>query len=164
MSHHIQYNNPDLPDAGQGTCCIGAAVYGPGRCTCWTVAEHDLDQAPLDEQAVTWLAAGIKPNTRPRMCDDCAYRPASPERTGTAGYSGDAEFLEAIAASGEPFYCHQGIRRPITLQHPSGVEIPGHPAAYDPPIAARVPFRADGTPAERCAGWDARRRALGGDQ
>ena len=35
------------PDAGEGMCCIGAAVYGPGHCTCWTPV-YDLDQAEPD--------------------------------------------------------------------------------------------------------------------
>lgn len=155
----VLQENPDLPDTG-GTCCYGAGVYGPGRCTCW-VPEYDLEQADLDPMLRSWVEAGVKPNTRQLMCQDCAYRPGSPERTGTDGYNGDADELEALAALGRPFFCHQGIRKPVRLRHPSGPVIDGHAAAYSPPITAGVPWRADGTPAELCAGWAARRRALG---
>lgn len=157
MSSLQHHGNGDLPDTG-GTCCYGAAVYGPHRCTCW-VEVYDLEQTPPDEQTVTFLSAGIRPNTRRSMCPDCAYRPKSPERTGDEGYEGDAEDLEMFARSSR-FYCHSGMRRPVRLRHPSGVEIDGHPAAYRPPIVDGVPYRADGTPGELCAGWDARRRAI----
>jgi hypothetical protein len=150
--------NPDLPDTGS-TCCYGAAVYGPDRCTCW-VPVFDVDQAAPDELTVRLLAGGVQPVTRRAMCGDCAYRPGSPEKNGEPGHAGDEDFLEEIAAGGERFWCHQGIRRPIVWRHPSGMEIPGHPAGYAPPQVDAVPYRADGTPAELCAGWDARRRAL----
>lgn len=150
---------PDFPEVGDSTCCMGAAVYGPDRCTCW-VPVFDLEQADVDKDAVRALAAGVVPVTRKRMCDGCAYRPGSPEKTGAEGYAGDADFLEGIAARGERFFCHEGIRRPVAWRHPSGVEILGHPGGYEPPIVNNVPYHADGSPAELCAGWDARRRAL----
>ncbi|MCF7551004.1 hypothetical protein [Pseudonocardia sp. WMMC193] len=157
MGCHLAPRIIGAPDTG-GNCCEGAFDDGPEACTCWTPV-YDLEQSPPDTRAAELLAAGIEPNTRPRMCEDCAYRPTSPERTGAEDVAGDAEFLERIARRGERFFCHQGIRRPVKLVHPSGAEIPGHTAAYDPPIAAGVPWRADGTPAELCAGWAARRRA-----
>jgi hypothetical protein len=141
--------NPDLPDTG-GTCCYGAALYGPHRCNCWTPV-YDVEQAELQP--------GI-PTVRERMCPDCAYRPDSPERRGDADVANDADQLESLASSGTPFWCHDGIRRPVLLRHPSGIEIPGHAAAYDPPQLAGMPFRADGRPALLCAGWAARGRAL----
>lgn len=141
--------HPDLPDTG-GTCCYGAAVYGPHRCTCWRPV-YDLDQAEPQP--------GI-PEVRERMCGDCAYRPGSPEQRGDDGVAGDGDLLESLAASGTPFWCHDGIRRPVKLVHPSGVEIPGHPANYDPPRLGAMPFRADGRPALLCAGWAARGRAI----
>lgn len=140
---------PDLPDTG-GTCCAGAAVYDPSRCTCWRPV-YDLEQAKPQPAA---------PQVRERMCGDCAYRPSSPERRGEDGYVGDGDLLEDLAAEGKPFWCHDGIRRPVRLVHPSGMEIPGHPAAYDPPKIGGMPFRADGRPALLCAGWAARGRAI----
>ena len=134
-----------LPDAGEGTCCEGAAIYGPQRCTCWAPV-HDLDQAPIQPGMPM-------PPVPVRMCRDCAYRPSSPERTGAAGYAGDSEFLDDLVATRTPFYCHQGIRRVVAHRHPAGVEVPGHAGEYDPPILAGVPYRADGTPALLCAGW-----------
>ncbi|MEV5710105.1 hypothetical protein [Actinoallomurus sp. NPDC052274] len=135
----------ELPDAGQGACCLGAAVYGPDRCTCWTPV-HDLDQQPV--------TPGPPAAPDPlRMCGMCAYRPHSPERRGEAGYAGDEELLEELVATGRPFYCHAGIRRVTRWEHPGGVEVPGHPGAYDPPIIDGVPYRADGTPANLCGGW-----------
>ncbi len=150
--------NPALPDTGGG-CCWGADLYGPGYCTCWTPV-YDLDQAEPDPLAVRLLAGGITPTVRATMCGDCAYRPASPEKLGDPQHVGDAESLEHLAASATPFWCHDGMRRPIAWRHPSGAEIPGHEAAYAPRIVDAVPYRADGQPGYQCAGWDARRRAI----
>lgn len=140
----------DLPDTG-GICCWGAAEYGPHRCTCW-LPVYDREQTP---------PVPADPVVRPDgMCGDCAYRPGSPEKRGDPDHAGDADQLEDLAAGAGRFFCHDGIRRPTKLVHPSGVEIPGHAADYDPPIRDGVPYRADGTPGFLCAGWDARRRAL----
>ena len=138
---------PDLPDAGEGTCCIGAAVYGKDRCTCWT-AVYDLEQRSLQPGPM---------GMRVSMCADCAYRPNSPEKRGEEGYEGDTEFLDGLILTGEFFACHQGIRLPVKWVHPSGAEVPGHPAGYNPPLRDGVPYKADGTPADLCAGWAARR-------
>lgn len=148
----------DFPDTG-GICCIGAAMGGPSDCTCWT-PEYDLDQGDPDEQSIRLLAAGIQPVTRRIMCGDCAYRPDSPERSGDETYQGDPEFLADLAGTGDRFWCHQGMRCVVRWVHPSGAVHAGHPGAYAPPIVNAVPYRADGSPGELCAGWDARRRAL----
>ena len=142
---------PDLPDAGGGMCCIGAAVYGPARCTCWEPV-YDLDQTEPDLSA----PQGVQP----AMCADCAYRPGSPERTGSEDVKGNQDELDRLVASGDIFTCHQGIRRPQLWRHPTGAEIPGSPANYMPPIVNGAPYRADGTPALVCAGWAARRLRL----
>jgi hypothetical protein len=140
---------PDLPDAGQGMCCYGAAIYGPERCTCW-VPVYDLEQQEV--------RPGLPlPRIPVKMCDACAYRPNSPERRGEDGYKGDAEELDRMVATGELFVCHVGIRKPILWRHPSGAEVPGHPAGYDPPIVDSIPYKADGTPADICSGWLLRR-------
>lgn len=149
----------DLPDAGHGTCCWGTVMRGPEGCTCWQPI-YQADQTPPDQQTVELLRAGILPVTRTRRCGDCAYRPDSPERRGDEHVTGNQELLDRIVQAGERFWCHQGIRRPVAWRHPSGVEIPGSDADYRPPIVDGVPYRADGTPAELCAGWAARRRAL----
>jgi hypothetical protein len=134
------------PDAGEGMCCYGAAFRGPQGCTCWEEA-HDLSQAePVPAQ----------PATRSVACGDCAYRPDSPERRGEEGYAGDADTLDMLTYGDQPFWCHQGMRRVLALRHPSGVSLPGHPGHYDPPVRDRVPYKADGTPGDICAGWAAR--------
>ena len=138
---------PDLPDAGEGACCWGAIIHGKDRCTCW-VAVYDLEQQPLKPGPM---------GLRVRMCDSCAYRANSPEKRGEDGYQGDAEFLDGLILTGEFFACHQGIRLPVKWVHPSGAEVPGHPAGYNPPLRDGVPYKADGTPADLCAGWAARR-------
>ena len=148
----------DFPDTGEA-CCMGSAMRGPHNCTCWEPV-YDLQQQPVDQQLRAWLAAGIEPVTRKRMCIECAYRPDSPEKTAAQGYNGDAEMLDQLAAEGTRFWCHVGMRKPVRYEHPSGMVFDGHPAGYDPPKVDGVPYRADGTPGELCAGWDARRRAL----
>ena len=136
----------DLPDAGEGACCMGTAVYGKDRCTCWEPV-YDLEQQPLKP-------AGM--GMRTKMCA-CPFRPSSPERRGEEDYQGDPESLDELVMTGEMFACHQGIRRPVKWVHPSGAEIPGHPAGYAPPLHDGAPYKADGTPADICAGWAARR-------
>lgn len=152
MGCYLQGQAVELPDAGEGMCCPGAAMFGPDRCTCW-VPVYDLAQQPLQP-----LQAGQPVPPDPlKMCADCAYRPGSPERRGEDGYQGDADGLDDMVASGQPFACHQGIRRPVKWRHPSGAEVPGHPAGYAPPIRDGIPYKADGTPANLCAGWFLRR-------
>lgn len=131
----------DWPDAGGGTCCYGAPVYGPDRCTCWA-AVYDLEQA---------APVPAVQETRPTMCDDCAYRPGSPERLG------DEDHLLGLPARGATFSCHDGMRSVVKWVHPSGAEVLGSPDAYEPPVVDAVPYRADGAPALLCAGWAARR-------
>jgi hypothetical protein len=140
----------EVPDLG-APCCYGAAIYGAQACTCWEPV-YDLAQ----QQPRTAV-----PQVRATPCADCAYRGGSPERRGDPEYAGSGAELDRIVEAGEPFYCHQGIRRPVRYRHPSGAEVEGHAASYDPPIVVGVPHRADGAPADLCAGWAARRlRAL----
>jgi hypothetical protein len=146
-----------FPDAGQGMCCLGTILNGPDGCTCWR-ARYDREQC--DPAAMRLLSAEARPVTRRRMCVDCAYRPRSPEKNGDETYQGDAQELQRLARDGRPFFCHVGMRRVQAWRHPSGVEVLGHPGEYDPPIVDGIPYRADGSPAELCAGWGACRRAL----
>jgi hypothetical protein len=144
---------PDsIPDAAEGGCCIGSAIDGPAHCTCWEPV-YDLEQA--------WLKPGLPlPPIPVRMCTDCAYRPNSPERRGDPAFRGDADDLEDLVWSGEPFYCHQGIRRAVQLVHkPTGTVYDPGPGDYRPPVDGRIPYRADGQPALICAGWLLRRAA-----
>jgi hypothetical protein len=133
----------DVPDAGEGLCCPGAWKDGPTGCTCWE-PEHDLAQA----EPVTGPA-----NARAEMCLDCAYRPASPERRGDPEMAGDEAGLMALVRAGQPFACHQGMRRRRAWSHPAGATYAGHPGDYDPPVRGGVAYRTDGTPADVCAGW-----------
>lgn len=96
---------------------------------------------------------------RDSKCADCAYRPGSPERSGDPDAAADEDRLREIADRGEVFWCHQGMRRPVLWQHPSGAETPGSPLNYQPPIVNGVPYKADGTPGDVCGGWVALRFA-----
>jgi hypothetical protein len=127
-------------------CCMAGAMRGPRACTCWTPV-YDLEQADPD--------LSTQPVTRETCCHDCAYRNGSPERA--EGYDGE---LQDIAGDGSRFACHQGMRRVVAWRHPDGREIPAAEGDYEPPIIGLVTFRADGTPADYCAGWAAHRRAL----
>jgi len=120
----------------------------PGEGEDWT-AVYDLDQASPQTDAL--------PGANLRMCADCAYRPNSPERQGDERHAADADMLDRIVRDGEPFWCHQGIRQPVTFRCDDGIEIPAHPGSYDPPIVDAIPYKADGTPADLCAGWLHRR-------
>lgn len=131
-------------------CCDSSAWKGHEDCTCWKPV-YDLEQQPVRPHEPT--------QSQPKMCADCAYRPKSPERQGDPEHEGDEDLLENLAASGRPFWCHQGIRRPIKYVHPTGAEVPGHPANYCPPMIDGRPYQADGSPALLCGGWSALNRS-----
>jgi len=120
-------------------CCLAAAEDGPAACTCWTPIFDARQRKPRTR---------IEPETRPKACEDCAYRQGSPER-------GRGEELEGLAN----FWCHQGLRRPAAWRHPDGRvrPVPEYPTSpdYQPPIVDGVPYRTDGRPADRCGGWAA---------
>jgi hypothetical protein len=142
------YGDLVMPDPVYGACCDGSAAMGPQYCTCWAPA-FDLEQQ---------AARPGERGQRDAPCGDCAYRPGSPERSGNERYNGDQAFLDRIVETGEPFHCHVGIRRVVKLVHPSGAEVELPPGGdYRPPIVAGVPYKADGSPGELCAGWAARR-------
>jgi hypothetical protein len=144
-------NDIEWPDVGNAAepCCWGSLHDGPTGCTCWQ-PDYDLDQDVQRLQA---------PGLRSTPCDDCAYRGGSPERQGSDVVQGDGSHLAAIVVLNRPFFCHQGIRRPVRFRHPSGVEYtpPNLDVAYRPPIHHGIPYKADGTPADICAGWAAAR-------
>lgn len=136
-------------------CCVAAYEDGAHACTCWEPI-YDQEQAPVDETA--------EPTTRKSMCEDCAYAPGSPERSGDDRYSHSDEDMTTL----ENFWCHQGMRKPTRWRHASlGIEVPADSDAYDPPrrimvidgVRQGVPYKADGSPGERCAGWAAHQRA-----
>lgn len=146
MSGFVCGFNGDLPfltarDKRRNSyCCYGSCEYGPTGCTCWEPV-FDLVQV---------AAIPAKPVTRRTRCVDCAFRPDSPERA-----RGDE--VEDLPH----FWCHQGIRRPAAFRHPDGrVRKVSDSADYQPPIIDGVPYRADGTPADRCAGWAQTQRVL----
>lgn len=124
-------------------CCWGAILKGHEGCTCW-LPEYEVDQqepqpitSPEDLQA------------RPRMCGDCAFKPGSPERANEF----TAEALMELPAKADPFWCHDGMRRPVRWRHPDGRVVPGSPDDWHPAFVGRIPYRADGRPALLCAGW-----------
>lgn len=148
MNIHTGHDH-DFPDAGQGTCCMGAAAMGPGRCTCWEPV-YDREQQPIQP--------GPMPQ-RARLCVDCAFRNGSPERSGNGqhAHSGEGE-IEAIIAGSRRFVCHQGMRRITHWRHPSGVVVAcPTDGAYRPPEVGGIAYQASGEPAHLCAGVHAMR-------
>jgi hypothetical protein len=137
-----QHPDDELPDGALG-CCWGAAVYGPERCTCWEPV-FDVDQAdpqlPVAEGSIM---------VRRSRCGDCAFRRDSPER---ADRLTEDELLD-LARSATPFWCHDGMRRPVAYRHPVLGDVPGSTADWQPPTVSGVPFRRDGSPGLLCAGW-----------
>jgi hypothetical protein len=135
------------------SCCEGAAYDGPTACTCWE-AEYDAEQVPPDEAA--------EPVTRAEMCADCAFRPDSPERSGDDRY----EHSDGDLAGLDHFWCHQGMRKPARWRHPLGITVEADVDAYNPPRRVRevdgervaVPYKANGSPGDRCGGFDAWKR------
>jgi hypothetical protein len=144
---HVAVSDSRLPDLGDVYCCAGMAMGGAGRCTCWEPVFAE-EQRPIVD--------GLSPTVADAMCVDCAYRPGSPERSGHPQAAGDQDLLDQLVRDGTPFWCHQGIRRPVGYLHPAGVGILASGLEYTPPTRDGVPYRADGTPADYCAGWAAR--------
>jgi hypothetical protein len=151
------YGPPGLGDEIE-MCCMGAAVYGAHRCTCWEPV-YDLEQQPLEND-------GEPPEeipTRAKCCHDCAYRNGSPERSGEAN-GADEEELYRIAGDGRSeFWCHQGVRRVVAWRHPDGREASAAEGDYRPPVGPDerpVVWKADGTIGERCAGWASHRKGV----
>lgn len=139
------------------SCCIGVLEEGPLACSCWDPV-YNLEQQPDDGVSA--------PGQRTEMCADCAYRPDSPERQGDERHacSDDGE-LDDIARGDNPFWCHQGLRKPVAFKHCTlGIIVPVDTDAYDPLFRVegrqRIPIKADGTAGDRCAGWMARRQQL----
>lgn len=145
LAHPEQYDDPTVPDE-LGWCCAGAAMRGLDACTCWEPVWNVEQQPPALPVTLEQLVP------RSRVCGDCAFRKDSPERS--TEY--EEETLLGLAERGEPFWCHDGMRRPIQWQHPHGITIDGDPADWQPPIVNAIPFRADGRPGLLCAGWAAR--------
>ena len=136
-------------------CCDASAMLGPEHCTCWERVHDQIQKPPI---------LGMEPTTRLQMCGDCAFRPGSPERTDSDHAVCDSGDLMGIVLDpSQSFWCHNGIRSTIALQHPNGMRVDREPVdgvvAYDPPIVDGVPYQADGQPAFRCAGLAAARRA-----
>jgi hypothetical protein len=127
-------------------CCWGSTIQGPENCYCWEPVFEIEQLAPCPPASADDLAA------RTRMCGDCAFRKGSPERADAFS----EEMLMETAATGQPFWCHDGMRRPARWRHPLLGEVEGSPDDWQPPIVNAVPYRADGSPGLLCAGWMAR--------
>lgn len=144
---HVSEGQQILEGQPQRDCCMGSAVYGPTRCTCWEI-EYDQPQQPLSEAETV---------TRSEMCADCAFRPDSPERTGDERYN-HSDDISVLTEPGRTFVCHQGMRRAIALIHPDDstrISLE-HLGSYKPTLKEGLAYKADGTPADRCTGWAAR--------
>lgn len=135
-----EYNDSEVP------CCMAGAMHGPRGCTCWE-AVFDIEQAD---------PAGGEMGIRAKCCHDCAYLNGSPERED--GYTD--ELVDLAGTLRDQFACHQGMRRVTVWRHPDGREIPAGNGDYRPPFVDGVAYKADGTPADLCAGWASHRAAL----
>lgn len=138
---HPDEGDPSVPAALLG-CCMGATV-DLADCTCWVPIFATEQAAPRPPASADDLQVG------PKMCGDCAFRKGSPERSS----EWEEEALFGLAASGTPFWCHAGMRKPIRWEHPAGLTVDGDPDDWMPPMLHGVPYRNDGQPALLCAGW-----------
>jgi hypothetical protein len=127
-------------------CCIGVACGELSDCTCWVPEFDDEQVEPRPPTCPEDLEVA------PRMCGDCAFRNGSPERETKF----EEEALFALADNGQPFWCHQGMRKPARWRHPGGPVVDGDKDDWTPPKISGVPYRADGAPGLLCAGWMAR--------
>lgn len=122
-------------------CCETSAHTDGEECTCWT---SRLTVEPTDR-----LQEG-PPVIRRTMCGDCAYRPGSRERE-------EADGDPPGYSRARPFYCHTGMARAVGYSHP---DVPGEVpdvtnSDYRCYLFADRAWKANGAPAELCAGWAA---------
>jgi hypothetical protein len=149
---------PDL-SSDADPCCAGRALDGPRACTCWieVFSEPQADPRPGPPP----VPDPLRPCEPGERDGGCAYRAGSPEKRGEPGYGADAADLDQIAASGQPFFCHAGMRYLIGYVHPpTGTAWSPAQGDFRPPIVGGVPYRANGEPGFVCAGWLLRRYAL----
>lgn len=151
--HVLMADEDDDPD--RIPCCMGTAAGC--ACTCWE-DEYDQPQLPAQEGP---------PAIAPGPCSTCACRPGSPERLeddtpyDQRQMASSWELVQSLAARGEPFWCHQGMRRRVRERHPDGRvrEVGEHDWA--PGVRPGTPLQASGEPAVMCGGWAAMARARG---
>lgn len=138
-------------------CCYGSASNGPTHCECWVAEYSDDRQKPK----------GGDMQLRVTQCQDCAYRHDSAE------WNDPVERAKLIAhALGDGvFSCHQGTPYVVRWRHPEGMVIEaerdaaGNINTYEPLIIGSTPFKANGEPADLCAGYATRRlQYMGKDQ
>lgn len=150
MAAIIESLSPEAQEPFQ-SCCYGAAIYGPARCTCWT-PEYDRPQSDATDAAAPEII---------KCCGDCAYRADSPERSGVSGYacSAEAEGELPDVARGGFFFCHQGMRRVVAYVHSeTGFRADiDHGDDYAPGSHEGRPILANGDYAPLCAGFAASR-------
>ena len=153
MSCGASFAPVEFPDATNGVpCCYGYAFDGPTGCTCWK-AIYDLAQQPMQQGPM---------QQRSRMCGDCAFRAGSPERSGDQRYahSGEQELALMVDDARAVFACHTGVRRVVAYEHPTGARVEIEIDAYHAPQARGHAVKADGSPAELCAGLARARRTI----
>lgn len=131
-------------------CCWDAVLEGEDGdtaasirgCTCWTpvydLEQHDPEPGP--------------PRTRAEQCHDCAYLAATGREPDRYPEQRDRDRLFELGPD-EPFYCHVGMRRIVAWEHPDGHRVEAVQDDYASPVRGRTAYKADGTPADRCAGW-----------
>lgn len=124
-------------------CCEGAREHGTLYCTCWEPV-FDVDQAE-PEQGPSAL--------RSRCCQDCAFKPDSPEANVDYHPTDRDELMANARAGGERFLCHNGMRRILSWRHPDGREVEAVPGDYAPTMVGWHGAKADGSPAEVCGGY-----------
>jgi hypothetical protein len=136
-------------DPEMAICCMGAAVYGPDRCTCWEPVYSDQRLEPQPGDMIP----------RESPCVDGAYRHDSAEFQDEDG----REHLEELTEGSGVFVCHQGMPYVKEWRHPSGRVIPmtvdevGSIHTWEPIRKNGVHYKANGEPANLCAGWFTRR-------
>ena len=155
MSCFTTVTPPGWQGPADGVPCCWATMAGDDwdACTCWVPIYDPPEQAPM---------LPGEPSVMPAMCEDCAYRPGSPERAGNPDAAADGYDLDDFAISGTQFWCHDGLRRVIAMRHSGTGEVVTFKGQhhYDPPLDGRQrPHRTDGAVGSLCAGWDARRKA-----
>ena len=110
-----------------------------GGCGCDNLLLHEADNCTyaVCQVCLRLQEVEVRANPCTHMCDNCAFRPGSPERADPYLWF---QIEEATIIGGQPFYCHKGMN--AVLRDGTLTYLPGDPVESLQP----------------CAGWLANRQ------
>lgn len=73
---------------------------------CWQAVNVEATPVAVCMDCATVFVPEERAEPLRQLCDDCAWRPGSPERADPYRW---AQLIEDTIEGGKPFYCHKGL-------------------------------------------------------